>query len=75
MQVGISNDGPGYSMITEKQQQKKHYLCLIFGVLCKYIVSLHSLRWNCVTTNYSWLQTSGTRKFYERSGGTSAYKG
>jgi len=31
MQVAISNEGPCYSMITEKQQQKKHYLYLIFG--------------------------------------------
>jgi len=44
MQVAISNEGPCYNMITEKQQQKKRYLCLIFGVLCKYIVSLYSLR-------------------------------
>ena len=51
-----------------KKTTKKHYLCLIFGVLCKYIVSLYSWRWNCVTTNYSWFQTRGTRKFYERSG-------
>jgi len=74
MQVAISNEGPCCSMITEKKQ-KKHYLCLIFGALCKYIVSLYSLRWNCVTTSYSWFQTRGTRTFYERSGVTSSYEG
>ena len=51
-QAAILNEEPCYSIIIEKKTAKKLYLCLIVGVLCKFIVSLYSLRWNHVTVNY-----------------------
>ena len=73
-QVAILNEEPCYSIIIEKKMAKKTLpvwlLVHIASSLYRYIRCDESMLLSII-----WFQTMGTRKFDERSGGTSVYKG
>ena len=81
-QVAILNEEPCNSIIIEKKkkQQKKLNIKKSFTSvwLLVYVVSSLYRYIRCDETmllSITWFQTRGTRKFDERSGVTSAYKG
>jgi len=75
MQVAISNEESCYSMIIEKNNKKAiNYVSLLVyfvSSLYRYIRTDDGVLLSITI----WFQTRGTRKFYESSVGTSAYKG
>ena len=75
IEVAISNEDPCYSMIIEKK--KLNQQTIKYAWLLHFVSSLHRyIHWDkvVVLSITTWFQTRGTRKFYESSGGTSAFK-